>query len=256
MINSLISLAAVAVRCDKVRTSAATTAKPRPARPRGASTAAFSARMLVWKAMESITPMMLLMRLLLSWMPFMVFTTLLTTAPPCSATRVASWRAGRHGGAFGVLAHGGAHFVHRRGRLLQRCGLLLGAGGQIVVARRDFTARGRHAFCTLANGAHHFGEALAHVAQARHDADFVPARVSTSTPRSPLATASATRLRSGGLPQVAHHRAQVQPRAERQATTSTITATAMLRSAAARLFTSLMVRDRRWLWRFFHYPAR
>ncbi|MBF1256638.1 MAG: hypothetical protein HXM40_05300, partial [Stomatobaculum longum] len=32
-------------------------------------------------------------------------------------------------GAFGVLAHGGTHFVHRRGRLLQRCGLLLGAGG-------------------------------------------------------------------------------------------------------------------------------
>ena len=37
----------------------ATTAKPRPCSPaRAASTAAFSARMLVWKAMPSITPMM------------------------------------------------------------------------------------------------------------------------------------------------------------------------------------------------------
>ena len=48
----------------QVRTSPATTAKPRPCSPaRAASTAAFSARMLVWKAMPSMTPMMSAMRL-------------------------------------------------------------------------------------------------------------------------------------------------------------------------------------------------
>ena len=57
-IKALISLAAVALRCASVRTSAATTAKPRPCSPaRAASTAAFSARILVWKAMPSMTEM-------------------------------------------------------------------------------------------------------------------------------------------------------------------------------------------------------
>jgi hypothetical protein len=48
--------AAAAERCASVRTSAATTAKPRPCSPaRTASTAAFSARMSVWHAIPSIT---------------------------------------------------------------------------------------------------------------------------------------------------------------------------------------------------------
>ena len=119
-------------------------------------------------------------------------------------------------GAFGVLAHGGAHFVHRRGRLLQRCGLLLGAGGQIVVARRDFTARGRHAFCTLANGAHHFGEALAHVAQARHDADFVPLAGQHLHTQITVGHGQRHALEVGRVcPQVAHHRAQVPAQARK-----------------------------------------
>ncbi len=57
-IKVLISLAAPAERCASARTSDVTTAKPRPCSPaRVASTAAFRARMLVWKAMPSITPM-------------------------------------------------------------------------------------------------------------------------------------------------------------------------------------------------------
>ncbi len=57
-IRCLISLAAPAERCANVRTSEATTAKPRPCSPaRAASTAAFKARILVWKAMPSMTLM-------------------------------------------------------------------------------------------------------------------------------------------------------------------------------------------------------
>ena len=59
LMRVLISLAASAMRCAKRRTSLATTAKPRPCSPaRAASTAAFRARMLVWKAMPSMTLMM------------------------------------------------------------------------------------------------------------------------------------------------------------------------------------------------------
>ena len=53
-----VSLAACALRWASARTSSATTAKPMPASPaRAASTAAFSARMLVWKAISSIVLM-------------------------------------------------------------------------------------------------------------------------------------------------------------------------------------------------------
>jgi hypothetical protein len=64
-ISAAISLAASALRWASERTSLATTAKPRPCSPaRAASTAAFSARMLVWKAMPSMTPMISVMRVL------------------------------------------------------------------------------------------------------------------------------------------------------------------------------------------------
>ena len=87
LISSLISLAAAADRCARLRTSVATTAKPRPCSPaRAASTAAFNARMLVWNAMPSITAMMSTI-LRDDWLiEPMVCTTCDTTAPPFCAT--------------------------------------------------------------------------------------------------------------------------------------------------------------------------
>ena len=59
MIRSLISFAACDDRCARLRTSEATTAKPRPASPaRAASTAALSASKLVCRAISSMTLMM------------------------------------------------------------------------------------------------------------------------------------------------------------------------------------------------------
>ncbi|MCY1554570.1 hypothetical protein D9M68_911500 [compost metagenome] len=75
-ISALISLAAWAARWARVRTSPATTAKPLPCSPAlAASTAAFSAKILVWKAMPSITDTMSEIRRELSEMPCMVATT-------------------------------------------------------------------------------------------------------------------------------------------------------------------------------------
>ena len=90
-ISFLISRAEVAERCARLRTSEATTAKPRPCSPaRAASTAAFSARMLVWKAMPSIT----LMISTILWeervIDPIVSTTCFTTSEPFSATADAS----------------------------------------------------------------------------------------------------------------------------------------------------------------------
>ncbi len=89
-IRTLISLAADAERWASARTSPATTAKPRPCSPaRAASTAAFSARILVWNAMPSMTPMMSAMRAEDSLIAPMVSTSWPTILPPCWATREA-----------------------------------------------------------------------------------------------------------------------------------------------------------------------
>mmetsp|Transcript_5840 Transcript_5840/g.22860 ORF Transcript_5840/g.22860 Transcript_5840/m.22860 type:complete len:257 (+) Transcript_5840:1117-1887(+) len=94
-IRRLISLAASALRPARLRTSPATTAKPRPCSPaRAASTAAFSARMLVWKAMPSMVPMMSAICFELWLMSPMVAMTPCTTSPPRAATLLAdaaSW---------------------------------------------------------------------------------------------------------------------------------------------------------------------
>ncbi len=85
--SCLISRAAVAERPAKLRTSLATTAKPRPCSPaRAASTAALSAKMLVWNAMPSITPMMSAILRDDVLIASMVCTTCDTTVPPRTAT--------------------------------------------------------------------------------------------------------------------------------------------------------------------------
>ena len=86
-IRVLISLAASALRCARLRTSEATTANPRPWSPaRAASTAAFKARILVWNAIPSMTLMMSEIFFDVSLMPCIVLTTWLTTSPPRIAT--------------------------------------------------------------------------------------------------------------------------------------------------------------------------
>src|SRR5260221_3948106 len=86
----LISFAASAEPCARLLTSPATTAKPRPCSPaRAASTAAFNARMLVWKAIESITPMMSPILRELCWMLSIIVTTWSTASPPRLATAAA-----------------------------------------------------------------------------------------------------------------------------------------------------------------------
>ncbi len=103
-IKVLISLAAFDERWARVRTSLATTAKPRPCSPaRAASTAAFKARMLVWKAMPSMTEMMsAILRDEVS-MPLILSETWLASVPPCEATAAApaaNWLACRACSAF------------------------------------------------------------------------------------------------------------------------------------------------------------
>ncbi len=104
LIRSAISFAALALRCASARTSPATTAKPRPCSPaRAASTAAFNARILVWKEIPLITLMISLIFFELSVMDPIVLTTSQTILPPeraCSAATTASLLASR---AFSAL---------------------------------------------------------------------------------------------------------------------------------------------------------
>ncbi|CUI28170.1 Uncharacterised protein [Achromobacter xylosoxidans] len=86
-ISVLTSRAACALRCANDRTSPATTAKPLPCSPaRAASTAAFSARMLVWNAIPSMTETISEILRELAEISPIVLTTADTTAPPRWAT--------------------------------------------------------------------------------------------------------------------------------------------------------------------------
>ena len=91
VINPSISFAAWALRCARLRTSLATTEKPRPCSPaRAASTAALSAKILVWKAIPLIRVVISAIRCELLEMSRMVLTTLSTSLPPCWAVCEAS----------------------------------------------------------------------------------------------------------------------------------------------------------------------
>jgi hypothetical protein len=126
LIKTLISLAAVAERWASERTSEATTAKPRPCSPARAA-AAFRARMLVWKAMPSITLMMSTIFCEEALMALMVWTTCSTMAPPRPAISEADCEFVGLVGVVGVVAHAGGQFLHGGGGLFQRAGLRFGA---------------------------------------------------------------------------------------------------------------------------------
>ncbi len=84
--------------------------------------------------------------------------------------------AGVHGqliglfGAVGVLLDGGAKLLHRGRGLLQRTGLLLGAGGEIVVTRGNLGGGGGHALGSLAHGGDHARQGGLHTVHGRQHA--------------------------------------------------------------------------------------
>ena len=91
LIKPSISFAAWALRLASVRTSLATTANPRPCSPaRAASTAAFSARIFVWKAILLMTAVISEIFFELVEIAPIVFTTPETVCPPSLALIEAS----------------------------------------------------------------------------------------------------------------------------------------------------------------------
>ena len=143
-----------------------------PCSPARASTAAFSARMLVWKAMPSITDTMSAIFTELAEIALMAPTTSDTVAPPpCRGRRRQLVGLAR---AVGVLLDGGGQLLHGRRRLFQRRGLLLGARRQVGIAGGDL-ARGRgdvvHAGADPGDGG---GQVAVHRLQGPHQlADLV-----------------------------------------------------------------------------------
>src|SRR5471032_540523 len=173
-ISTLIWRAASWLRWASLRTSPATTAKPRPCAPaRAASTAAFSARILVWKAMPSITPMMSAIFSAAVSIDAITSTTCDTATPPCRATvpRHGRRRLRQRAGllrVLGILAHGRRQLLHRRGGLFERAGLLLGTIRQIGVASLDLGRRRFDIEGAAAHLADDIYQAVVHVAQRRH----------------------------------------------------------------------------------------
>ena len=199
-IKAFTSFAAAALRCASERTSLATTAKPRPWSPaRAASTAALSARMLVWKAMPSITPTMSAMRLELSLRPCIVVTSSPTAWPPRCATSlaaVANWLACRALSALwrtapvscsieaavccSALACSSVRWL--RSRL--PCAISLEAVATLSALRRTSDTAWRSACCISASDAIML--------------ELSPARSRTGCVRSPAATRRASAAASAG----------------------------------------------------------
>ena len=138
-----MSLAACEERCARLRTSEATTAKPRPASPaRAASTAALSARRLVWRAISSITPMMSeILREDSSILRHRVDRLRHHLAAAVGDVARAAGQLVGLQGVVGVLLHGRGHLLHRGGGLLEARGLLLGALRQVGGAGGDLGRR-------------------------------------------------------------------------------------------------------------------
>jgi hypothetical protein len=160
-IRVLISLAASAERWARARTSWATTAKPRPASPaRAASTPAFRARRLVWKAISSITPMIWVIWPELCSISPMAATASRTTSPERAAS-AGRWRR-RRGllGAGGAAADRGGDLVQSGGGLLQAGGLLLGAARQVVGGGGDLVGAGAQPLGGVNDLAHRRAQAV------------------------------------------------------------------------------------------------
>jgi hypothetical protein len=124
---------------------------------RAASTPAFRASRLVWKAISSITPMMApISRELLSIWP-MAATARSTIWPPFSASCGRVDRA-TGAGALGGAADGGGDLVQRGGGFFQAGGLLLGAARQVVGGVADLARAGLDAADRAVDHAHGLGQ--------------------------------------------------------------------------------------------------
>src|SRR5512138_1789307 len=110
-INSLISFAAVALRCARLRTSVATTAKPRPCSPALAA----SGIDFLHRCDDALNDR----------------TAFLGVRAGVARELVRLTR------AVGVLLHGRRHLLHARSGLFERSGLFLSSLAQIVIASRD-----------------------------------------------------------------------------------------------------------------------
>ena len=76
-------------------------------------------------------------------------------------------------GVGGVLLHGGRELLHRRGRLLQRAGLRLGARRQVAIAGGDFGRRGGNGVGAVAHLLYQVRKVIAHGADGADGADGV-----------------------------------------------------------------------------------
>ena len=162
-------------------------------------------------------------------------------APPRDAARRPSRRAGWPGAPCRPFClTGGAELAHRAGRLLQGGGLLLGAGGQVVVAVGNLAARRwRSVAAAVAHGADDAEQVAVHLVQGREQLPGLVARagfavVAQAAFRHFLRHAHRAPQRAGDRP--GHHDRADQRQGERdgaQATQQELAAPAVLRDLGA-----------------------